>query len=90
MGAAVVASLITVKRPDRLKPKPLNAQREAREAYIYEPGPCRWKLLLQCYDDCDLSSRTLDRPALQRLLTVIEAGLVDVIVVYKVIAWPVR
>ncbi len=42
------------------------------------------RLLPQCYDDGGLSGGTLDRPALQRLLTDIEAGLVDVIVVYKV------
>jgi DNA invertase Pin-like site-specific DNA recombinase len=62
----------------------LDAQREACEAYIKSQAHEGWKPLPQCYDDGGLSGGTLDRPALQRLLTDIEAGLVDVIVVYKV------
>ena len=62
----------------------LDAQREACEAYIKSQAHEGWKLLPQLYDDGGLSGGTLDRPALQRLLTDIEAGLVDVIVVYKV------
>jgi DNA invertase Pin-like site-specific DNA recombinase len=62
----------------------LDAQREACEAYIKSQAHEGWKLLPQSYDDGGLSGGTLDRPALQRLLTDIEAGLVDVIVVYKV------
>ncbi len=62
----------------------LDAQREACEAYIKSQAHEGWKLLSQCYDDGGLSGGTLARPALQRLLTDIEAGLVDVIVVYKV------
>ncbi len=62
----------------------LDAQREACEAYIKSQAHEGWKLLPQCYDDGGLSGGTLDRPALQRLLTDIEAGRVDVIVVYKV------
>ncbi len=62
----------------------LDAQREACEAYIKSQAHEGWKLLPRCYDDGGLSGGTLDRPALQRLLTDIETGLVDVIVVYKV------
>ena len=36
------------------------------------------------YDDGGVSGGTLERPALQRLLRDVEAGLVDVIVVYKI------
>ena len=36
------------------------------------------------YDDGGVSGGTLDRPALQRLLSGIEDGLVDVVVVYKI------
>ena len=36
------------------------------------------------YDDGGFSGATLERPALRRLLADIEAGQVDVIVVYKV------
>jgi DNA invertase Pin-like site-specific DNA recombinase len=62
----------------------LDAQREACEAYIKSQAHEGWKLLPQRYDDGGISGGTLDRPDLQRLLTDIEAGLVDVIVVYKV------
>jgi DNA invertase Pin-like site-specific DNA recombinase len=36
------------------------------------------------YDDGGVSGGTLERPALRRLLADIEAGLVDVVVVYKI------
>jgi DNA invertase Pin-like site-specific DNA recombinase len=62
----------------------LDAQREACEAYIKSQAHEGWKLLPRRYDDGGLSGGTLNRPALQRLLTDIEVGLVDVIVVYKV------
>ncbi len=62
----------------------LDAQREACEAYIKSQAHEGWKLLPQCYDDGGLSGGTLDRPALRRLLDDIEAGLIDVVVVYKV------
>ena len=62
----------------------LDAQREACEAYIKSQAHEGWKLLAKRYDDGGLSGGTLDRPALQRLLCDIEAGKIDVIVVYKV------
>jgi DNA invertase Pin-like site-specific DNA recombinase len=62
----------------------LDAQREACEAYIKSQAHEGWRLLPQGYDDGGLSGGTLDRPALQRLLDDITAGLVDVVVVYKV------
>ena len=40
--------------------------------------------LAQGYDDAGLSGATLERPALKRLMTAIEAGGVDTVVVYKV------
>ena len=62
----------------------LDAQREACEAYIKSQAQEGWKLLPKHYDDGGLSGGTLERPGLQHLLADIEAGLVDVIVVYKV------
>ena len=62
----------------------LDAQREACEAYIKSQAQEGWKLLPKHYDDGGLSGGTLDRPALQHLLADIEAGLIDVVVVYKV------
>jgi site-specific DNA recombinase len=43
-----------------------------------------WSLLPGDYDDGGLSGGTLERPALRRLLADIEAGKVDIVVVYKV------
>ncbi len=62
----------------------LDAQREACEAYVKSQAHEGWKLLPQCYDDGGLSGGTLDRPALQRLLADIDAGRIDIVVVYKV------
>ena len=62
----------------------LHAQREACEAYIKSQRHQGWTLLPQHYDDGGLSGATMDRPALQQLLTDIQAGRVDVIVCYKV------
>jgi DNA invertase Pin-like site-specific DNA recombinase len=62
----------------------LDAQREACEAYIKSQAHEGWKLQPRSYDDGGLSGGTLQRPALQGLLADIHAGLIDVIVVYKV------
>ncbi|MFL1463457.1 recombinase family protein [Roseococcus sp. DSY-14] len=62
----------------------LDAQREACEAYIASQRAEGWVLVRDRYDDGGFSGGTLDRPALKRLLADIEAGLVDVIVVYKI------
>lgn len=42
-----------------------------------------WVLIGESYDDGGLSGGTLERPALQRLLSDVAAGLVDIIVIYK-------
>ncbi|WP_082523974.1 recombinase family protein [Methylobacterium sp. Leaf399] len=62
----------------------LDNQREAAEAYIKSQAHEGWRLLPEPYDDGGVSGGSLDRPALQRLLAEIEAGRVDVVVVYKV------
>ncbi len=62
----------------------LDAQREACEAYILSQKSEGWVDLAQGYDDAGLSGATLERPALKRLMTAIEAGGVDTVVVYKV------
>ena len=43
-----------------------------------------WALIRDRYDDGGFSGGTLERPALKRLLADIEAGRVDVVVVYKI------
>ena len=62
----------------------LDAQREACAAYIASQRHEGWKLLPDRYDDGGLSGGTLERPALQRLLADIDAGRVDMVVVYKI------
>ena len=62
----------------------LDAQREACEAYVVSQKQEGWLLVPDAYDDGGWSGANLERPALKRLLADIEAGRVDVIVVYKI------
>ena len=62
----------------------LDVQREACEAYIKSQASQGWKVLPQPYDDPAYSGGNLERPALKRLLREIEAGRIDVVVVYKI------
>ncbi len=62
----------------------LDAQREACEAYIVSQKSEGWILSDRFYDDGGFSGGNLERPALKRLRADIEAGLVDVVVVYKI------
>jgi DNA invertase Pin-like site-specific DNA recombinase len=61
-----------------------NAQREACEAYIRSQRHEGWTLVRDRYDDGGYSGGTINRPGLQQLLSDVEAGKVDVIVVYKI------
>jgi site-specific DNA recombinase len=62
----------------------LDARREACEAFILSQRQEGWKALPARYDDGGYSGGSMERPALQRLLEDVEAGKVNVIVVYKV------
>jgi DNA invertase Pin-like site-specific DNA recombinase len=62
----------------------LEAQRESCEAYVASQRAEGWLLVPDRYDDGGFSGGTLDRPALKRLLADIEAGKVDIVVVYKI------
>ena len=62
----------------------LDAQREACEAYIVSQRHAGWIALSDMYDDGGLSGGTMERPALKRLLEDIQAGKVQIVVVYKV------
>ncbi len=61
----------------------LDAQRESCEAYITSQKSEGWFLVSDHYDDGGFSGGTLERPALKRLMADIEAGRINVIVVYK-------
>jgi len=62
----------------------LDAQREACVAFIQSQKHEGWTVSPTLYDDGGFSGGTLERPALKRLMADIEAGKIDVIVVYKV------
>lgn len=62
----------------------LAAQRDTCSAYIRSQRHKGWVELPEHYDDGGWSGANLARPALQRLLSDIEAGRVDVVVIYKI------
>ena len=62
----------------------LDAQHEACAAFIQSQRHEGWLVLPALYADGGYSGGTLERPALKRLLADIEAGQIDVVVVYKV------
>ena len=62
----------------------LDAQREACAAFVLSQKHEGWTVLPDLYDDGGYSGGTMERPALERLIADIEAGKVDVVVVYKV------
>jgi site-specific DNA recombinase len=62
----------------------LHAQREACEAYVRSQKGEGWSVIRTAYDDGGFSGGSMDRPALKALLAEIEAGRIDVVVVYKV------
>lgn len=62
----------------------LDAQREACLAYITSQKAEGWIPVDNRYDDPAFSGGTLNRPALQRLLTDIKAKRVDCVVAYKI------
>jgi len=62
----------------------LDAQRESAEAYVLSQREAGWTALAERYDDGGYTGANLDRPALERLLADIEAGLIDCLIVNRV------
>ena len=62
----------------------LDAQREACAAYIMSQTGEGWTCLPNLYDDGGYSGGSMERPGLRQLLLDIDAGLIDVVVVYKI------
>lgn len=62
----------------------LDAQRDACAAYVLSQRHEGWTLNPDLYDDGGYSGGNMDRPGLKQLLADVEAGKVDVIVVYKI------
>ena len=61
----------------------IDAQKESGQAYVASRRSEGWIPVADDYDDPGYSGGSMDRPALQRLLSDIESGKVDVVVVYK-------
>lgn len=62
----------------------LDAQREACEAYIKSQAHESWNLIETAYNDGGFSGGSMERPAVQRLMSDLKQGLIDIVVVYKV------
>ena len=62
----------------------LDAQYEASKAYIRSQVHAGWVQIKTRYDDGGFSGGNTDRPALQQLLSDVQSGKIDIIVVYKV------
>lgn len=62
----------------------LDAQREACSAYILSQAGEGWEQIDEHYDDGGWSGGTMERPAIKQLMDDVQAGKVDIIVVYKV------
>ena len=62
----------------------LDAQREAGEKYIEAMRHEGWRVIPEQYDDGGYSGGNMDRPGLKKLMADIEAGRVDIVVVYKI------
>ena len=62
----------------------LDAQREACEAYVASQKHEGWQMIAAHYDDGGFSGGNMERPALKQLMAEIQAGKVNVLVVYKV------
>ena len=62
----------------------LDAQRDAGLAFVASQRHEGWVVVGDGYDDGGYSGGNLDRPGLKRLMADIEAGEVDIVVVYKI------
>ena len=62
----------------------IDAQREAGHAYIASQRSEGWIPVADDYDDPGFSGGNTERPALKRLITDIEEGKIDIVVVYKI------
>lgn len=61
----------------------LEVQREICSAYIRSQRHRSWVELPESFDDLGFSGGNLNRPSLTNLLSAVEQGLIDVIVIYK-------
>ncbi len=62
----------------------IDAQREAGIAYVVSQKTEGWELVPDFYEDPGFSGGNMERPGLKRLLKDIQAGKIDIVVVYKI------
>ena len=62
----------------------IDAQREAGIAYVASQKTEGWELVPDFYEDPGFSGGNMERPGLKRLLKDIQAGKIDIVVVYKI------
>ena len=62
----------------------IDAQREAGQAFIKSQSSEGWIAVVGDYEDGGFSGGNMERPALKRLLSDIETGKVNIVVVYKI------
>ena len=62
----------------------LDAQYEACVAYALSQRHEGWTVVPERYDDGGFSGGNMERPGLKRLLTDVEAGRIDIILLYKI------
>ncbi|MGE0673935.1 MAG: recombinase family protein [Methylibium sp.] len=92
MNAAILASpkrcavYCRVSSDERLTQSfnSIDAQKEAGNAFIKSQTHEGWIAVADDYDDGGFSGGNMERPALRRLLADIEAGRIDIVVVYKI------
>jgi DNA invertase Pin-like site-specific DNA recombinase len=62
----------------------LDAQRETCEQYVGAQASAGWEVLPERYDDGGYTGKNTDRPGFQRLMADVDAGKLDIVVVYKI------
>ncbi len=62
----------------------IDAQREAGIAYVVSQKTEGWELVPDFYEDPGFSGGNMERPGLKRLIKDIQAGKIDIVVVYKI------
>src|SRR5690554_6851367 len=62
----------------------IDAQRDAGHAYIASQRAEGWIPVADDYDDPAFSGGNMERPALRRMMADIDAGKIDVVVIYKI------
>ncbi|NMG31840.1 recombinase family protein [Aromatoleum evansii] len=80
---AVYARVSTDERLDQSF-NSIDAQREAGRAYVVSQRAEGWSLAADDYLDPGFSGGNMERPGLKRLMADIEAGGVDIVIVYKI------